>query len=68
MDNSNYILTPANLPLVVHCTRFRMDSQGLLPMQVRKCQRQLRTILLQSLEMCGLAMNIATFLAPLEES
>ena len=48
MDGSNYILTPASLPLVVHCTRFRMGSQGLLPMQVRECQRQLRTILLQN--------------------
>ena len=48
MDDSNYILTRINLPLVVHCTRFRMDNQGLLPMQVREWQRQLRTILLQS--------------------
>ena len=48
MGDSNYILTPVSLPLVVHCTRFRMDSQGFLPMQVRECQRQLRTILLQS--------------------
>ena len=61
MDDSNYILTPVSLPLVVCCTRFRMDSQGLLPMQVRECQRQLRTILLQELEMCGLAMNTVTF-------
>ena len=48
MDDFNYILAPASLPLVVHCTRFRMDSQGSLPMQVRECQRKLRTILLQS--------------------
>ena len=39
MDDSNYILTPISLPLVVHCTRFRMDSQGLSPMQVRECQK-----------------------------
>ena len=44
MDGSNYIQTPASLPLVVHCTKFRMDSQGSLPMLVRECQRQLRTI------------------------
>ena len=48
MDDSTYILTPASLPLVVYCTTFRMDSQGLLPMQVRDCQGQLTTILLQS--------------------
>ena len=48
MDGSNYIQTPANLPLVVCYTKFRMDSQGSLPMLVRECQRQLRTIQLQS--------------------
>ena len=48
MDDFNYTLTPASLPPVVHCTRFRMDSQGLLPMQVRECQRQLRIIQSQS--------------------
>ena len=41
MDGSNYIQTPASLPLVVCCTKFRMDNQGSLPMPVRECQRQL---------------------------
>ena len=44
MDDFNYTLTPVSLPLVVHCTRFRMDSQGLLPTQAKECQRQLRII------------------------
>ena len=44
MDDFSYTLTPVNLLLVVCCTRFRMDNQGLLPMQVRECQRQLRII------------------------
>ena len=48
MDGSNYIQTPVSLPLVVHCTKFRMDSQGSSPMQVREFQRQLRIILLQN--------------------
>ena len=48
MDGSNYIQTPASLPLVTCCTKFRMDSQGSLPMPVRECQRQLRIILLQN--------------------
>ena len=30
MDDSNYILIQANLPLVVHCIKFKMDSQGSL--------------------------------------
>ena len=61
MDGSNYIQTPASLPLVVHCTKFRMDSQGSLPMQVRECQRQLRINSITELEMCRLPMNIVTF-------
>ena len=39
MDSSSCIQTLASLPLVVCCTKFRMDSQGSLPMQVRECQR-----------------------------
>ena len=30
--------------LVVHCIKFKMDSQGSLPMPVKECQRQQRTI------------------------
>ena len=45
MEDFNYTLTPVSLPLVVHCTRFRMDSQGSLPMQARECQRQLINIM-----------------------
>ena len=36
----------SKLATVVLCTKFRMDSQGSLPMQVRECQRQQRIILL----------------------
>ena len=48
MDGSNCIQTLASLPLVAHCTKFRMDSQDSLPMQVRECQRQLRITPLQN--------------------
>ena len=48
MDGSNNIQTPASLPLVACCTKFRIDSQGSLPMQVRECKRQLRIILLKN--------------------
>ena len=44
MDNSNYIQTLVSLPLVVHCIKFKMDSQGSLHMPVKECQRQQRTI------------------------
>ena len=48
MDGLNCIQTLASLPLVACCTKFKMDSQGSLPMQVRECQRQLRITLLQN--------------------
>ena len=48
MDNSNYIQILVSLPLVVHCTKFKMDSQGSLLMPVKECQRQQRTILSQN--------------------
>ena len=39
MDDSNCILTLVSLPLVVHCTKFRMDSEGSLLMPAKECQR-----------------------------
>ena len=41
MEDFSYTLTLESLRLVVCCTRFRIDSQGSLPMQARECQRQL---------------------------
>ena len=44
MDDSNYIQTLVSLPLVVHCIKFKMDSQDSLHMPVKECQMQQRTI------------------------
>ena len=44
MDNFSYIQTQANFLLVVHYTKFKMDSQGSLLVPVKECQRQQRTI------------------------
>ena len=60
MDGSNCIPTLASLPLVVHCTKFRMDNQGSLLMQVRMPEAA-KNYSITELEICGLAMNIATF-------
>ena len=38
-----------------------MENPGLLPMQLKECQKQQRIIPSTELEMCGLAINIATF-------
>ena len=61
MDSSNYIQTPASLPLVACCTKFRMDSQGSLPMQLREMPEGAKNYSIMELETCGLAMNIVTF-------
>ena len=44
MDDSNYVQILVSSPLVVHCTRFRMDSQSSLLNTAKECQRQQRTI------------------------
>ena len=48
MEDFSYTLTAVSLPLVVHCNRFRMDSQDSLPMQAKECQRQQKIISSQS--------------------
>ena len=48
MDGSNCIQILVSSPLVVCCTKFRMDSQGSLLMPAKEWQRQPRTILSQN--------------------
>ena len=61
MDDSSYIQTQVSLPLVVHYTKFKMDNQGSLFMPVKECHEAAKNYSITELEMCGLAMNIATF-------
>ena len=61
MDNFNYIQTLVSLPLVLHCIIFKMDSQGSLHMPVKEAPEAAKNYFITELEMCGLAMNIATF-------
>ena len=67
MDNSNYILTPVGLPLVVHCTRFRMDSQGLLPMQIRESRGSKELFYCRARDV-WFGNEYCNFFAPFEES
>ena len=60
MDDSNYIQTLISSPLVVHCIKFKMDSQGSLHMPV-KMPEAAKNYSITELEMCRLAMNIAMF-------
>ena len=71
MDGSNCIQILVGSSLVVHCTKFRMDSQSSLLMQVKECQliayastrmpEAAKNYSIRELEMCRLAMNITTF-------
>ena len=61
MDNSNYILTPASLPLVVHCTRFSNGQPRLIAYASKRMPEAAKNYSNTELEMCGLAMKIATF-------
>ena len=61
MDSFNYIQTPASLPLVACCTKFRMDSHGSLSYASKRMPEAAKNYSITELEMCGLAMNIATF-------
>ena len=51
MDDSNYIQTLVSSPLVVHCIKFKMDSQDSLHMPVKECQRQQKNYSTMELEM-----------------
>ena len=60
MDDSSYIQTQVSLPLVVCYTKFKMDNQDSLLMPVKELEAA-KNYSITELEMCGLAMNIATF-------
>ena len=49
-----------NLPQALHCNKFRMVHQNILPMQAKDCQKQ-PEIIHTELEKCGLAIKIASF-------
>ena len=62
MDNSNCILTPVNLPLVVRYTKFKMDNPKLIAYASKRMPEAAKNYSITELEMCGLAMNITTIL------
>ena len=66
MDIFNYILILANLPLVVHYIKFRMGNQELIAYASKRMPEAAKNYSITELEMCGLAMNIATFSHPLK--
>ena len=61
MDDSNYIQTLVSSPLVVCCTKFKMDSQGSFAYASKRMPEAAKNYSITELEMCGLAINIATF-------
>ena len=61
MDGSNYILTPASLPLVVHLYQIQNGQPRLIAYTSKRMAEAAKNYSITELEMCGLAMNIATF-------
>ena len=57
----NCIQLPASLQQVVLCIIFRMANLKLIAYASKRMPEAARNILLQKLEMCGLAINIASF-------
>ena len=68
MEDFSYTLTPVSLLLVVHCTRFRVDSEGLLPTQARECQRQPKNYSIHRTRDVWFGNKYSNFFTHLEES
>ena len=49
------------MPLVVHYTKYKMESLSLQAVWARECLKAARNYPITELEMCGLAINIASF-------
>ena len=62
MDTFNCIRIQANLPLVVLCIKSRMGQPRLIAYASKRMPEAAKNYSITELEMCGLAMNIATFL------
>ena len=61
MDIFNCTLILANLPLVVHCIKFRNGQPRLIAYDSKRMPEAAKNYSIIELEMCGLAMNITTF-------
>ena len=62
MDDFNCILTPVNLPLVVHLYQIQNGQPKLIAYASKRMPEAAKNYSITELEMCGLAMNITTFL------
>ena len=62
MDDSSYIQTQVSLPLVMHYTKIQNGQPRLIAYASKRIAEAVKNYSITKLEMCGLAMNIATFL------
>ena len=62
MDGSNCIQTLASSPLVVCCTKIQNGQPRFIAYASKRMREAAKNYSITELEMCGLAMNIATFL------
>ena len=61
MDDSNCIQTPVNSPLVVSLYQIQNGQPKLIAYASKRMPEAAKNYSITELEMCGLAMNIATF-------
>ena len=59
--------TPVNLPLVVPYTKYRMEKPKLIANASKRMPEAAKNYSITELEMCGLAINIASFAHLLKE-
>ena len=68
MEDSSYTLVPVSLLLVVHCTRFKMDSQGSLPMASKRMPEAAKKLFDQRTRDVWFGNKYCDFFTPLEGS
>ena len=60
-DDSNCIQTWASLPLVVHCTKIQNAQPKLIAYMSKRMPEAAKNYSITELEMCGLVINILSF-------
>ena len=60
-EDFTWIQTLANLQLVAHCTRYKYGKPKLIAYASKRLSEAAKSYSIMELELCGLAINIASF-------
>ena len=61
LEGSIYTLTPVNLQLEVHYTKYKNGKPKLIAYVSKRLPEAVKSYSITELELCGLAINIASF-------